>query len=101
MQYGHCVVKATPSAISSLNFFGIAPSLSAAASKAAKAAIASGASSLSDFIFFRFAMSYMVVPSIGMQVANQPADILGRVQLTANLGQYSCPRCVARRQSRE
>src|ERR1044071_9291756 len=43
MQYGHCVVSATATAINSLYFTGIAPSATAALSKAQKAFITCGA----------------------------------------------------------
>src|SRR5580704_10200446 len=59
MQYGHCVVNATASAISSLYLLGIAPSARAALSKATNAFIASGALAAISFILLRFFMSYM------------------------------------------
>src|SRR5262245_13548839 len=43
MQYGHCVVSAMAMAISSLYFFGMAPSARAALSRALNPANASGA----------------------------------------------------------
>src|SRR6187401_2434001 len=59
MQYGHWVVKATATAISSLYLSGIAPSLKAASSNATNPLKASGASSPSFLSFVRFFMSYM------------------------------------------
>src|ERR1700676_5774998 len=62
MQYGHCVVKATPSAISSLYFTGIAPSAIAALSKAQNAFIPSGALASRSFSLARFFLSYISGP---------------------------------------
>src|SRR6478672_7437662 len=59
MQYGHCVVSATATAINSLYLSGITPSLIAASSNATKLLNASGANSLSFLNFFRLAMSYI------------------------------------------
>src|SRR6185436_18163959 len=59
MQYGHCVVRATATAISSLNFTGIAPSATAAWSKAQKAFITSGARLFMFFSLVRFSLWYM------------------------------------------
>src|SRR5207302_5625597 len=59
MQYGHCVVSATATAISSLYFSGITPPLNAASSNARNPFQASGASSPSFLSFVRFFMSYM------------------------------------------
>src|SRR5262245_11168329 len=88
MQYGHCVVMATATAISSFTFTVSAPSLNTAALSASNAAIGSGASSFIAFIFFKLAMSYIVGSySVGVEVAQQPADVLGRVQQTPHLGQ--------------
>src|SRR5262245_47725276 len=61
MQYGHCVVSATATAINSLYLRGMTPSLNAASSKARNPLNASGASSPSFFIFDRFFMSYIVI----------------------------------------
>ena len=44
MQYGHCVVRATATAVSSLYFLGMTPSARAAASSTLTPAMASGAS---------------------------------------------------------
>ena len=51
MQYGHCVVSATATAMSSLYFLGIAPSASAALSNAQKAFAEPGASAFRDGSF--------------------------------------------------
>src|SRR4051812_47901124 len=59
MQYGHCVVTATATAISSLYFTGIAPSVTASRSNAQKAFISSGASSFIRLIFDRLSLLYM------------------------------------------
>src|SRR5881394_3054946 len=59
MQYGHCVVQATATAINSLYFTGIAPSATAALSNAQNAFITSGASSFIFLILVRFALSYI------------------------------------------
>src|SRR5262245_13789116 len=59
MQYGHCVVSATATAINSLYLSGIAPSLNAASSNATNPLKASGASSPSFLSFARFFMSYI------------------------------------------
>src|SRR6266436_1480598 len=59
MQYGHCVVSATATAINSLYLSGIAPPLKAASSKATNPLKASGASSPSFLSFVRFFMSYI------------------------------------------
>src|SRR6266705_4010074 len=59
MQYGHCVVSATPTAISSLYFTGIAPAATAALSNAQKAFIKSGASWFIFSILVRFSFLYM------------------------------------------
>ena len=58
MQYGHCVVNATASAISSLYLAGIAPSAMAALSKAQKACIATGALASRVFSFPKLLMLY-------------------------------------------
>src|SRR5262245_43355948 len=98
MQYGHCVVNATASAMSSLYFRGMAPSFIATSLRVAHAAIPSGASSLSVLIFFMFAASYiMAVSSLGVEVANQPANVLGRVQQTPDAGEQVRPLRGARR----
>src|SRR5258708_2324133 len=62
MQYGHCVVRATATAISSLYLSGIAPSLKAASSNATNPFQASGASSPNFLSLARFFMSYIVDP---------------------------------------
>src|SRR6516165_10726165 len=59
MQYGHCVVSATATAINSLYLSGITPSLKAASSNATNALKASGASWPSVLSFVRFFMSYI------------------------------------------
>src|SRR5262249_28096617 len=59
MQYGHCVVSATATAISSLYLSGTTPLLNAASSNATKPLNASGASSPSRGNFFRLFISYM------------------------------------------
>src|SRR5262245_61114219 len=59
MQYGHCVVSATATAISSLYLSGIAPPLKAASSNATNPWKASGASSPSFLSFVRFFISYI------------------------------------------
>src|ERR1043166_3155032 len=59
MQYGHCVVVATATAISSLYFTGIAPSATDSLSNAQNAFITSGASSFIFLIFVRFSLLYM------------------------------------------
>src|SRR5436305_2688033 len=59
MQYGHCVVSATATAINSLYLSGIAPPLKAASSNATNPLKASGASSPSFLSFVRFFMSYI------------------------------------------
>ncbi|MND09339.1 hypothetical protein D3C83_325840 [compost metagenome] len=59
MQYGHCVVNATATAISSLYLSGITPCFTTASSNATNALNASGASSLKRDNFFRFDLSYM------------------------------------------
>src|SRR5512140_3357690 len=61
MQYGHCVVSATATAISSLYFIGIAPSATAALSKAQKAFITSGARLFIFFSLVRFSWLYINV----------------------------------------
>src|SRR5438105_6409553 len=61
MQYGHCVVSATATAISSLYLSGIAPSLNAASSNATNPLKASGASSPSFLSLVMFFMSYIAV----------------------------------------
>src|SRR5436305_14185201 len=61
MQYGHCVVSATATAISSLYFSGIAPPRTTASSNATNALNASGASSAYRAIFFMLFMSYMLI----------------------------------------
>src|SRR5882762_10383138 len=65
MQYGHCVVRATATAISSLYFTGIAPAATAALSKAQKAFITSGARPSIFFSFARFALSYIGCAILG------------------------------------
>src|SRR5262249_10661274 len=77
MQYGHCVVSATATAISSLYFSGIAPSLNAASSNAMKPLNPSGASSPSFLNFVRFFMSYMAGSLIEWPFFLPPADCLG------------------------
>src|SRR3989442_797228 len=64
MQYGHWVVRATATAISSLYFTGIAPSATAALSKAQKAFITWGARASIFFNLARFSFLYicLVVP---------------------------------------
>src|SRR6266404_428003 len=59
MQYGHCVVKATATAISSLYLTGIAPAATDALSNATNAFIVSGAWASRFFILLRFFMSYI------------------------------------------
>src|SRR5881392_3751600 len=59
MQYGHCVVRATATAISSLYFTGIAPSPTAALSNAQKAFITSGARLSIFFSLPRLVLLYM------------------------------------------
>src|SRR5262245_43234918 len=59
MQYGHWVVSATATAISSLYLSGITPPLNAASSNATNALNASGASSPNFFNFAIFFMSYI------------------------------------------
>src|SRR5262245_58200494 len=59
MQYGHCVVAAAATAISSFIFTGIAPSDIAALSKARKPSLAAGASSPNFASLLRIAASYM------------------------------------------
>src|SRR5262249_31621151 len=54
MQYGHCVVSATATAISSLYLSGMAPPLKAASSNATKPLKASGANSPSFLSLVRF-----------------------------------------------
>src|SRR6266487_4165366 len=61
MQYGHCVVRATATAISSLYFTGIAPSATAALSKAQKAFITCGARLSIFFSLARFSLLYIWV----------------------------------------
>src|SRR6218665_3212093 len=60
MQYGHCVVMATATAINSLYFTGMAPSETAALSKAQKAFMTSGARVSIFFRLVRFLLLYMV-----------------------------------------
>jgi hypothetical protein len=60
-QYGHCVVRATASAISSLYLRGIAPSASAALSRASKAPIASGVRPFKAESFCRLPESYIAL----------------------------------------
>src|SRR5439155_11709026 len=64
MQYGHCVVRATATAISSLYFTGIAPSATAALSNAQKAFITSGARASIFFSLVRFCLVYVVSVSV-------------------------------------
>src|SRR5436190_22218750 len=64
MQYGHCVVSATATAINSLYLSGITPPLNAASSNATNPWKASGASSPSFLNFARFFMSYIVTSLI-------------------------------------
>src|SRR5262245_805757 len=59
MQYGHCVVSATATAINSLYLSGIAPPLKAASSNAANPFHASGANSPSFLSFANCFMSYI------------------------------------------
>src|SRR5438552_7519528 len=59
MQYGHCVVSATATAINSLYLSGITPCLTTASSNATNALKASGASSPIRLSLERFFMSYM------------------------------------------
>src|SRR6186713_1113599 len=59
MQYGHCVVSATATAISSLYFTGMAPSATAALSKAQKASITCGARPFIVFSLARLSLVYM------------------------------------------
>src|SRR5262249_9175981 len=61
MQYGHCVVSATATAINSLYLSGITPPLKAASSNATNPLNASGASSPSFLSFVRFFMSYIAI----------------------------------------
>src|SRR6266568_8497089 len=61
MQYGHWVVSATATAISSLYFAGIAPAATAALSKAQKAFITSGARLSIFFSLARFSFLYIRV----------------------------------------
>src|SRR4051812_19376196 len=61
MQYGHCVVSATATAINSLHFAGIAPGATAALSKAQKAFINSGARLSIFFSLARFALLYIIL----------------------------------------
>src|SRR6185369_3713249 len=61
MQYGHCVVSATATAMSSLYFTGIAPAATAALSKAQKAFITSGARLSIFFSLARFSLLYICV----------------------------------------
>src|ERR1051326_1394222 len=74
MQYGHCVVKATATAISSLYFTGIAPSATAALSNAQNAFITSGASVSIFFNFLRFSLLYICVG-----VPGSPFSVCSRV----------------------
>src|SRR5262249_39500022 len=59
MHKGHCVVRATPIAMSSLYFFGIAPSSSATLSQARNAAIAFGPRSAILGILPRLSFEYI------------------------------------------
>jgi hypothetical protein len=59
MQYGHCVVRATATAMSCLFKVSMAPGANAALSKAQKAFIASGLFSSNSFSFVRFDMLYI------------------------------------------
>src|SRR5262245_7813882 len=61
MQYGHCVVSPTATAISSLYLSGIDPCLNAASSNATKLLNASGASSPICPNFVSFFMSYISI----------------------------------------
>src|SRR5436190_1913932 len=92
MQYGHCVVSATATAISSLYLSGITPPLKAASSKATKLLKASGASSPSFLNFFRLAMSYIVVSWNETSATDCLDDVgpkpQGRCRLLAGRGQH-------------
>src|SRR5919205_2469691 len=59
MQYGHCVVSATAIAISSLYFFGIAPSARASLSQSLNACIVSGTSSATWPSLLTLVIEYM------------------------------------------
>src|SRR5258705_1488508 len=72
MQYGHCVVSATATAINSLYFTGMAPSATAALSNAQNAVITSGARLFIFLILARFSFLYM--SSISQVVAIRQRD---------------------------
>src|ERR1700688_655830 len=91
MQYGYCVVKPTPGAISSLYFTGIAPSAMATLSKAQKAFMPFGAFASRSFNLARFFMSYMDGPpnpwSYAMHLRQLMFQVLPNVEKRAN---YNC-----------
>src|SRR5678816_104926 len=61
IQYGHCVVRATATAISSLYFTGMAPSATASLSNSQKAFITSGARLFMSCTFFRLSLLYIIM----------------------------------------
>src|SRR5262249_47889925 len=79
MQYGHCVVSATATAISSLYLRGITPPLNAASSKATKPLKASGASSPNFLNLVRFFMSYMVDLLVEKRFPSRPPVTSGAI----------------------
>src|SRR5262245_1975416 len=82
MQYGHCVVSATATAINSLYLRGIVPCLNAASSNATKLLNASGASWASFSNFVRFFMSYIAISLMeNLLPANRP-QLYGQSQCT-------------------
>src|SRR5262249_48005043 len=76
--YGHCVVSATATAMSSLYLTGIAPSFAAASSNTRNALKVSGARSPSLFILVMFFRSYMLDSLMDMGLRSGEAVCPGR-----------------------
>src|SRR5262249_4883227 len=74
MQYGHCVVSATVTAISSLYFMGIAPSATAALSNDQNAFITCGASASICLSLVRFSLLYISLVAWSMVVVISAAQ---------------------------
>src|SRR5262245_50534449 len=74
MQYGHWVVSATATAISSLYFTGMAPSATDNLSNAQKAFITSGASSFTFLSLARFSLLYTGLVGFSLELLNPAKD---------------------------